>query len=157
MSVKTKPRYIPLHDTVEMPPFACFDTPAKYYMTLAHELIHWTGNQSRLNRTFNKREENLQGYAKEELIAELGASFLAAELGLEIRPLEHHAAYIQSWLAALNDNPSFIHSASEEAQKAVRYITSLRKPSPYYPGFPPVSSSPPAPTARPKPKPPRPG
>ena len=93
--VETKPSYSPFHDTVYMPPFSCFDTPAKYYATLAHELIHWTGNHSRLNRTLYNPVENLQGYAKEELIAELGSSFLAIELGLECRPLEHHAAYIQ--------------------------------------------------------------
>lgn len=68
-----------------------------YYATLLHELIHWTGPGHRLDRDIGKRFGD-RAYAAEELVAELGAAFLCAELGItaELRP--DHASYLANWL-----------------------------------------------------------
>ncbi|QMW01477.1 zincin-like metallopeptidase domain-containing protein [Spirosoma foliorum] len=69
-----------------------------------------------------------EGYAKEELVAELGACFLSADLGVEPQPEEHHAAYIQSWLHVLKDDKRFIFQVASHAQKSVEYIQRLQSP-----------------------------
>jgi antirestriction protein ArdC len=122
-----KAAYYEHTDRIEMPPFECFNNAAGYYGTLAHEVTHWTKHTSRLNRDFNRKKWGDEGYAKEELVAELGSCFLGAVLGFEPITKEDHAAYIQSWLKVLkNDNRFIIHAASQ-AQKAVEYIHDLQK------------------------------
>lgn len=122
-----KAAYYEQSDRIEMPPFECFNNAAGYYGTLAHEVTHWTKHTSRLNRDFNRKKWGDEGYAKEELVAELGSCFLGAVLGFEPVTKEDHAAYIQSWLKVLkNDNRFIIHAASQ-AQKAVEYIHDLQK------------------------------
>lgn len=120
-------------DRVQMPPFESFDTPERYYAILAHEITHWTRHPTRLDRDLGRKTYGDAGYAKEELVAELGACFLAADLGFEPMPEAHHAAYIQSWLKALNDDKRFIFSAASHAQKAVEYIQALQPPKPSTP------------------------
>lgn len=121
-----KAAYYEHADRIEMPPFECFNNAASYYGTLAHEVTHWTKHTSRLNRDFNRKKWGDEGYAKEELVAELGACFLGAVLGFEPVTKEDHAAYIQSWLKVLkNDNRFIIHAASQ-AQKAVEYMNELQ-------------------------------
>lgn len=122
----TKAAYYLLQDKVEMPPIDCFiDAPA-YYATLAHEITHWTRHPSRLNRDFNRKAWGDEGYAKEELVAELGACFLNADLGLSPLPDEHHAAYIKSWLDVLKNDKRFIFHAAAHATRAVEYLHSLQ-------------------------------
>jgi antirestriction protein ArdC len=113
-------------DKIQMPPFESFESIVAYYATLAHELTHWTKHPKRLDRDFGRKKYGDEGYAKEELVAELGACFLAASLGYEPMPEEEHAAYIQSWLKVLQDDKRFIFSAASQAQKAVEYIQSFQ-------------------------------
>lgn len=113
-------------DKIEMPPFECFEKASGYYATLAHEMTHWTRHSSRLNRDFNRKRWGDEGYAKEELVAELGACFLSADLGIPPITKEQHSAYIQSWLSVLKNDKKFIFQAASHAQKAVEYITMLK-------------------------------
>lgn len=118
----TKAAYNQAADKIQMPPFESFTTPTDYYSTLAHELTHWTKHTSRLNRDFGRKQFGDEGYAKEELVAELGSCFLGATLDFEPMPEEQHAAYIQSWLKVLKDDKRFIFSAASHAQKAVEFL-----------------------------------
>jgi antirestriction protein ArdC len=124
-----KAAYSEATDRIEMPPFACFHSPEDYYSTLAHEVTHWTKHPTRLNRDFNRKRFGDEGYAKEELVAELGSCFLAADLGFAPKTLEEHAAYIQSWLQVLQNDKRFIFQAAAHAQKAVEYLGSLQSTS----------------------------
>lgn len=122
----TKAAYYSLKDKIEMPPLESFiDTPS-YYSTLAHELTHWTKHSTRLDRDMGKTRFGDEGYAKEELVAELGSCFLAADLGIEPELRKDHSAYIQSWLQVLKNDKRFIFSAASHAQKAVEFIYQLQ-------------------------------
>lgn len=114
--------YAPAPDYVQMPPFESFLDPESYYATLGHELTHWTRHACRLNRDFDRRRHGDEGYAREELVAELGAAFLCADLGLALEPREDHAAYLASWLEVLRDDKRFIFSAAAHAQRAVDFL-----------------------------------
>jgi len=96
-----------------------------YYSTLLHELTHWTGSKDRLDRIKGKRfgDEN---YAFEELVAELGASFLCAHLGIENEPRLDHAQYIENWLQVLKNDKQAIFSAASYASKAMNYIINAK-------------------------------
>lgn len=109
-------------DRVQMPPFETFKDAESYYATLAHELTHWTKHDKRLARDFGRKRWGDEGYAREELVAELGSAFLAAELGLYLEPREDHAAYLASWLKVLKDDKRAIFSAASHAQRAVDYL-----------------------------------
>ncbi|SDH24511.1 ArdC family protein [Pelagibacterium luteolum] len=85
-------------DHVQMPPFEAFCDRESYYATLAHEVAHWTSHRTRLDRALGRKKWGDAGYAKEELVAELGAAFLSANLGLTPEPRAEHASYIASWL-----------------------------------------------------------
>jgi antirestriction protein ArdC len=88
-------------DYVQMPPFEAFKDAESHASTLAHELTHWTRHLSRLNREFGRKRFGDEGYAVEELVAELGSAFLCADLGVEPEVREDHAAYIGNWLKVL--------------------------------------------------------
>ena len=118
--------YYQSFDKIEMPPFEAFNNAASYYGTLSHELAHWTKHPSRLNRDFNSKKWGDEYYAKEELVAELAACFLGADLGFEPVTKELHSAYIQSWLKVLNNDTRFIIQAASQAQKAVEYMNELQ-------------------------------
>lgn len=90
--------YSAASDHVQMPPFESFRDAESYYATLAHEVTHWTKHGKRLDREFGRKRWGDEGYALEELVAELGAAFLSADLDLTPEPREDHAAYIASWL-----------------------------------------------------------
>ncbi|GAD60669.1 MULTISPECIES: ArdC family protein [Brevundimonas] len=111
--------YVPASDHVQMPPFASFRDAGAYYATLGHECVHWTGHGSRLARDFSRAT---QAYAREELVAELGAAFLCADLGLELEPREDHAAYLGHWLEVLKADKRFLVSAAAHAQRAVAWL-----------------------------------
>lgn len=117
--------YVPSQDFVQMPPPESFRDVESYEATKAHEFIHWTGHKSRNAREFGKRFGD-NAYAFEELVAELGAAFLCADLGItpEVRP--DHAAYLQSWLKVLKADKRAIFTAATQAQKAADYLHSLQ-------------------------------
>lgn len=121
--------YYAVHpDYVQMPPFECFADPEAYYATLAHESTHWTRHPTRLDRDFGRKRWGDEGYAREELVAELGAAFLCADLGLELTPRPDHASYIASWLEALKDDRRFIFTAAAHAQRAVDFLRARQAP-----------------------------
>jgi len=122
----SKAAYYSIDDYVDMPPIESFETAKDYYSVLAHEITHWTKHSTRLNRDFGRKHWGDEGYAKEELVAEIGACFLAADLGFEPMPEEKHAAYVQSWLKALQDDKKLIFSAAAYAQKATEYLHNLQ-------------------------------
>ena len=113
-------------DYVQMPPFEAFKDAESYYATLAHEHIHWTRHPSRLDRDFGRTRFGDEGYAREELVAELGSAFLCADLALVPEPRPDHAAYIASWLKVLKDDKRFIVSAAAHAQRAADFLHGLQ-------------------------------
>ncbi|HHN8391450.1 TPA: ArdC family protein [Morganella morganii] len=112
--------YRPSTDEIYLPERFRFNHAADFYATQLHELIHWTGAKSRLNREKGSKYGS-DKYAFEELIAELGCAFLMADLG--ITGDVQHESYISSWLKALNDDKRFIFKAASAASKAHRYLT----------------------------------
>ena len=116
-------------DYVQMPPFETFESPEAYYSTLGHEICHWTRHPMRLDRSFGRKRWGDEGYAQEELVAELGAAFLAADLGLSPEPRDEHASYIAHWLEGLHNDKKFIFQAAAHAQKAVDYLHGLQPKS----------------------------
>ena len=113
-------------DHVQMPPFETFRDAESYYATLAHECSHWTRHKSRLDREFGRKKWGDEGYAMEELVAELGSAFLSADLDLTPEPRDDHAAYIASWLKVLKDDKRAIFTAASHAQRAADYLNGLQ-------------------------------
>lgn len=113
--------YDPVGDVIYMPPRDAFRSIAQYYATLAHELGHWSGHASRLDRKLTGLRDTAS-YAAEELVAELCSAFLGAELGLPVDHLESHASYIGHWLRALDDDASALVVAAGKAQAATDYL-----------------------------------
>lgn len=113
-------------DFVRMPPFEAFRDPESYYATLIHELTHWTRHPSRLDRDLGHKRWGDAGYAMEELVAELGAAFILADLDIASAPRAEHASYIHSWLKALNDDKRAIFAAAAHAQRAVDFLNALQ-------------------------------
>jgi antirestriction protein ArdC len=114
-------------DRIQMPPFESFRDAESYYATLAHETTHWTRHPSRLDRDFGRKRRGDEGYAQEELVAELSSAFLAADLGLELEPREDHTAYIENWLKVLRQDKRAIFTAAH-AQRAVDFLHGLQQP-----------------------------
>lgn len=113
------PCYRPAADTVHMPSVQQFSSADAYYGTLAHELVHWTGHKTRLDRFTGS--EGRTGYAYEELVAELGAVFLTTQAG-GTPDEDNSAAYLASWLRALKHDKKFIFKAAAAAQKAADFL-----------------------------------
>jgi len=118
--------YAPARDMVQMPPFATFRDAESYYATALHELTHWTSHKSRLDRSFNAKRFGDHGYAREELVAELGAAFLCADLGITPEVRDDHAAYLGHWLSVLKEDKRAIFSAAAHAQRAADFLQSLQ-------------------------------
>jgi len=114
------------HDRIHMPPINTFHDAGGYYGTLAHEVTHWTGAASRLDRF--ERFAVRKSYAFEELVAEIGNCLLCANLGLT-PDFEQSAAYIDLWLRAMKEDTRAIFRAASEAQKATDLILTLGKPA----------------------------
>ena len=114
-------------DFVQMPPFAAFRDAESYYATLAHETTHWTRHKSRLDRGFGRKRFGDEGYAMEELVAELGSAFLSADLDLTPELRGDHASYIASWIRILNDDKRAIFTAASHAQRAVDFLHDVAK------------------------------
>ncbi|MBX3442138.1 MAG: DUF1738 domain-containing protein [Planctomyces sp.] len=109
-------------DYVQMPPFETFRDSESHAATLAHELTHWTRHESRLNRDFGRRKWGDEGYAMEELVAELGSAFLCADLQITPEVRSDHASYIDSWLAVMKADKRAVFSAASHASKAVEFL-----------------------------------
>src|SRR6056297_3119415 len=109
-----------------IPPIGTFHDAGGYYGTLAHELTHWTGAASRLDRF--GRFADRKSYAFEELVAELGNCLFCATLGLT-SDFEHSGAYVQGWLRAMKEDTKAIFRAASEAQKATDLILSPGRPA----------------------------
>lgn len=119
-----KPCYMPAMDRVMMPPVHSFDSIEHYFGTAMHELAHWTGHKSRLDRDLTGRFGS-DSYAMEELIAELSAALSCASYGVASVERLDHAAYLQSWCRVLKADPKVLWSAASAAQKATNYLESL--------------------------------
>jgi antirestriction protein ArdC len=123
-----KAYYAPALDIVQMPPFEGFRDAVSYYATLGHECTHWTSATHRLNRDLSRYHKDKSERAREEIIADLGACFLSADLGLvpELEPRPDHVSYIDSWLEVLSRDKRFIFSAAAHAQRAIAYLSDLQ-------------------------------
>ncbi|WP_288760077.1 zincin-like metallopeptidase domain-containing protein [uncultured Brevundimonas sp.] len=120
--------YRPDADTVHMPHIEAFADTEAYYAVLAHELVHWTGHRDRLDRDLSLGRFGDEAYAREELVAELGAAFVCADLGLTLEPRPDHARYIASWLRVLRGDTRFIAAAAAHAERAATLLASLQPP-----------------------------
>jgi antirestriction protein ArdC len=118
--------YSPSRDIVQMPELQTFRDAESYAATLCHELTHATRHETRMNRDFGRKRFGDAGYAMEELVAEIGAAFLCADLGITPETRDDHAAYIQSWLKVLKDDKRAIFTAASHAQKAADYLHGLQ-------------------------------
>ncbi len=110
-------------DRIFMPPFAAFKDAASHIGVAIHELGHASGHKSRLDRDLTGRFGSAKA-AAEELVAELTAAFVLADLGIAHHPRADHAAYIGSWLKVLDDDPRAIFTAASKAQAAADWLHS---------------------------------
>jgi antirestriction protein ArdC len=117
--------YSPAGDSIQMPPAHTFKTPEGFASTLLHETVHWSGHAKRMARTFGSRFGD-EAYAVEELVAELGAAFLSADLGVAAEARPDHAAYVASWLKVLKNDKRAIFTAASAAQKASDFLHDLQ-------------------------------
>ena len=113
--------YTTADDHIQMPVFNAFKENLGYYSTLAHEHTHWTAKAGRCDRQLGKRFGD-NAYAAEELVAELGAAFTCAHLGLSTEPREDHAQYINNWLRVLKSDKRAIFTAASKAQQAADWM-----------------------------------
>lgn len=113
-------------DRIQLPPSESFADAESYYSTALHELTHWTRHPSRLAREFGRKRWGDAGYAAEELVAELGAAFLCADLAITPEPREDHASYIASWLDVLKNDKRAIFTAAAHAQRAADFQHALQ-------------------------------
>nr|WP_313665890.1 zincin-like metallopeptidase domain-containing protein [Brucella intermedia] len=117
--------YLPKADIIEMVDFSRLTSGKAYYSVLAHEVTHWTGAKTRLDRDLSGRF-GTDSYAIEELVAELGAAFIAAKLGLPGDPRKDHAPYIATWLEVLKNDSRAIFTAASKAQAAADYLAAFQ-------------------------------
>ena len=113
--------YAPSLDVIRLPNREQFKTLSDYQATALHELTHWTGHESRLAREYGKRFGDT-AYAREELVAEMGAAFLCARCGIDGQL--QHPEYIANWLSVLKADKRAVLTAASHAQKAVDFIVS---------------------------------
>lgn len=116
--------YRRMEDAIHLPPKENFDAPDKYYATALHELGHWTGEENRLNREFGPFGS--EKYAREELRAEIASWMLGQEIGIGHDPGQH-AAYVQSWIQVLKEDPYEIVRACRDAEKIKEYVFDLER------------------------------
>lgn len=118
--------YVPALDQIVIADRKSFTSDESFTRVLLHEMVHSTGHSSALNRESNGSYDSPE-YAQEELVAELGSLFAAADLGIQKMELDdefyqNHVAYLQSWLSALQDDPSYLFKAAAMAEKADTYV-----------------------------------
>jgi antirestriction protein ArdC len=117
--------FSPSEDYIQLPPYDSFASRSSFYAVLAHESIHATGSPNRLNREFGKRFGDQQ-YAFEELIAELGAAYLCADLSITPEVMPEHSQYLQTWLSILKQDSKALFTAASQASRAVEYLHGLQ-------------------------------
>lgn len=128
-----KAEYDPDRDFIRLPEPEAFSAPHDFYGTAFHELAHWTGHSSRLDRLSRNARFGSTAYAREELVAEIAGCFLAAEIGIpQSSDLTNHAAYLASWLRILGADPTAIFTAAAQASAAASYLFS-HTPQPHDP------------------------
>jgi antirestriction protein ArdC len=112
-------------DVVNRPPQGLFERSESYYSTLFHEMVHATGHVSRLDRQTLVEAGKFgdENYSKEELVAEMGATFLCSLAGIENQSIDNSAVYISNWLTKLRSDRKLLVQAGSAAQKAVDIIT----------------------------------
>lgn len=118
--------YIPSQDRIELPQRDVFFSAEAYFSTRAHETVHWTKAESRLARNFGAARFGDEGYAMEELVAEIGAAFIMAEIGHQPAIREDHAPYIAVWLKALKRDRKAILTAAAKASDALDYLAQFQ-------------------------------
>ena len=116
--------YVPSLDVIHMPHWQDFESYAQYGAVAAHELSHWTGHSSRLDRKLSNGFGS-EDYAREELLAEISSALLGAELGLPVTHLDNHASYIASWIKILKGDDKALLSAAAKAEAASTYLLTL--------------------------------
>ena len=120
---RSRASYSPKDDEISMPSRESFQSDESYFAVLFHELTHSTGAKSRLDRPLESRSyQGGESYGKEELIAELGASFLCSQARISSVTEDGSASYLAEWIKVLKGNPKMILQASGPALKASRYI-----------------------------------
>lgn len=122
--------YAPELDFVNMPAIEQFESAEYYYATFFHELVHSTGHASRLKREEVMNPQKFGGipYSKEELVAEMGASFLCSSVQIDYDNIvENSASYLAGWLKVLKEDSKFIFQVASEAQRAADYILNRRQ------------------------------
>lgn len=122
--------YSPEDDRIQLPERELFADAGSYYGTALHELTHWSGHSSRLDRQLGRRFGE-SAYAMEELIAEIGSAFLCAACRLEGRL--QHEAYVADWIRVLKGDKRAVFTAAAKAQQAADFIEGLSKPAPREP------------------------
>ena len=113
-------------DYIQVPPIESFRDAESFYSTALHELCHWAKHPSRLNRDFGRKTWGDEGYAREELVAELGSAFLCADLELIPEVREDHASYLSTWITVLKNDNRAIFQAAAHAQRAADYLHQLQ-------------------------------
>lgn len=121
--------YVPSADTIHLPPRTIFRSSTSYAGTLAHELVHWTGAPHRLARDLTGRF-GARAYAAEELVAELGAAFVLADLGITRTPHPDHAAYCASREPLLRADPRALSIAATQASRAADHLAAQQSKGP---------------------------
>ena len=111
----------PTFDYIQMPHVGSFRSADGYASIRAHETVHWTGHQSRLDRTFGKRFGD-KSYCVEELVAELGSAMVCGDLGLPTELHDSHASYLDSWLKVLRADKTAIFLAASKAEQAFAFL-----------------------------------
>lgn len=117
--------YKPVSDYIQMPDRGQFPNAGNYYATAIHELGHWTGHETRLDRDL-ANPFGSEAYAKEELRAEIASMILGAEIGLGHDPGQH-VAYVASWIKALKEDPMEIFRAAADAEKIQDYVLAFEQ------------------------------
>lgn len=121
--------YSPTNDIIQLPPKSSFEQAHEFYSVLAHETVHWCGHESRLNRLNKFARFGSEAYALEELVAELGSSFLLNEIGLpQSDDLSNVTAYLGHWLKVLQRDHTAIFTAASAASAAVDHIVEYSSP-----------------------------
>lgn len=118
-------------DIVYLPPKTSFKNRIGYYSTKLHEVVHWTGHESRLKRKFGPTRKSPE-YAYEELVAEIGACFLCSRLGIPeaLDEMPQHATYVKEWLSILQEDERAVFRAASAATRAVDFLFNYLNPEP---------------------------
>lgn len=118
--------YSPLFDKIVLPLREQFPTEHGYYSTALHELGHWTGHETRLDRDL-KNPFGSEAYAREELIAEIASMMLCDKIGILNEKIDQHAAYVDHWIKVLTEDPSVLFVSARTAETCVEYVMNLEQ------------------------------